>query len=159
MPMKQGSKQPNSGPPDGRRRAIEFRIISAQDLKDVRLVGRMKTYAVAYVDSEHTARTRVDEKNGANPIWNESLTVSAAEDRLKDSLAYLTIDIFSQGPIRDTLVGTVRILLSDALKGGETANPIRCLSSWVRLPCGDVQGILNVWVPINGQFSRNRGSE
>lgn len=142
------------------RRSIELRIISAQDLKDVKLIGRMKTYAVAYVDPEHKVRTRVDEKGGVNPVWNDLLTVSVAEGRLKGTLTCLNVEIFSQSHIRhDKLVGTVRILLSDVLKGGEKRNPIHCLAYWVRLPSGDPHGILNVWIPPTGKFLRYKISE
>lgn len=144
-----------------KRRTIELRIISAQDLKKPRLLGRMRTYAVAYVDEEHKVRTSVDEKGGQNPVWNDVLTVSVAERQLRrESLACLTVDIFCQGGrivfARDKLVGTVRIFLADVLKEGPAHNPIHCLAFWIRLPSGEPHGILNVWIPPTGKFLRRQ---
>lgn len=145
-----------------RRRAIELRIISAQDLKKARLqLGRMRTYAVAYVEEEHKARTSVDERGGQNPVWNDVLTISVLERQLrKDSLACLNVDIFSCAGkllfMRDKLVGSVRIFLTDVLKEGAAHNPIHCLAFWIRLPSGEPHGILNVWIPPSGKFLRRQ---
>ena len=172
-----GGDQEGGGGEGEKRRNIEVRLISAQDLKRSkleRLPGhRMRTYAVAYVDADHKAQTRVDEKGGqANPVWNEVLTISVAEAALRhDSLACLTVDIFSRRPrggvggiMGDRLVGTVRIFLSDVVKLDapphhdgvqfDVMNPIRCMAFWIRLPSGDPHGILNVWIPPTGRFLR-----
>ena len=165
-----------------RRREIEVRVISAQDLKrsccrlGSLIAGRrkMRTYAVAYVDPEHKARTRTDDKGGqSDPVWNQVLTVSVPESALRhDSLSCLTIDIFSEAAaspssstfwLSDRLVGTARIFLSDFVKldkeldacdahAVHNVNPIRCMAFWVRLPSGDPHGILNVWIPPTGRF-------
>lgn len=132
----------------------------------------MRAYAVAYVDGEEEdkmkARTSVDERGGENPVWNDVLTLSVREAQLrKDSLACLTVDIYSRGGRLalfrrgDRLVGSVRIFLSDVVKQAEEGaspttfyNPIQCLAFWVRLPSGEPHGILNVWIPPSGQFLR-----
>ncbi|MCO5590927.1 hypothetical protein L7F22_044903 [Adiantum nelumboides] len=155
-----------------KRRSIKVRIISAQDLKKARLqFGRMRAYAVAYVadeeDSNSTmaARTRVDERGGQNPVWNDVITLSVREARLQeDSLACLTVDIYSLGGRlglfrrADRLVGSARVFLSDIVKQQvgkeEGANPIQCLAFWVRLPSGEPHGILNIWIPPSGEFLR-----
>ena len=84
------------------RRTIEFRIISAQELKkkvwhNLTMVGRMCTVAEAYVDadsphnknnnknknkkSRSRSRTRVDRCGGRNPVWNEM--ASRSQNRLR----------------------------------------------------------------------------
>lgn len=146
-----------------KQRAIEVRIISAQDLEDVRLIGKMRCYAVVYIDPEHKAYTRIDEHGGRNPFWNQLLVLQADEELLSHNLAAVNVDIYARGHIRsDKLVGTSRILLSQVLKGGDAANiydnPVDCLSVLVRRPSGRPQGILNIWIPPAGKFLVRRSS-
>ena len=163
------------------RRTIEFRIISAQELKkkvwhNLTMVGRMCTVAEAYVDadsphnknnnknknkkSRSRSRTRVDRCGGRNPVWNEVLRLSVRPEQLhRGSLTCLTIDVFCEGLLAHALLGSARIFLSDFVREEEGArhlcyNPIHCQAFWIRGPCGDPHGILNVWIPPSGRFLR-----
>ncbi|KAG6419317.1 hypothetical protein SASPL_121534 [Salvia splendens] len=80
-------------------REIEVLIYSAEDLKNVKHIRKMRAFAEVYVErGVHVARTRVDEQGGG------------------------------------------RVLLCDALKGGDAAepvdNPIQCLTVQVWRPHG-----------------------
>lgn len=144
-------------------RAIEVRVLSAQDLEDVRLFGKMRCYAVAYIDPEYKASTRIDEDGGINPIWNQLLVLQADDELLSNSLAAVNVDIYARGHIRrDKLVGTSRILISQVVKGGDANNlydnPIGCTPVLVRRPSGRPQGILNIWIPPAGKFLMSQSS-
>nr|ABK24127.1 unknown [Picea sitchensis] len=135
---REGQRQP-------KKRAIEVRIISAQDLEDVKLIGKMRCYAVLYIDPEHKASTRIDENGGINPFWNELLVLQADDELLSQNMAAVNVDIYARGHMRDKLVGTSRILISQVLKGGDAANLYD-------------NPILNIWIPPAGKFLLRRSS-
>ena len=145
-------------------REIEVLIISAQDLKNVKHVFKMRAYAVVYVEKDvHVAKTHIDEKGGVNPTWNEVVKVRFHEDLPeKNVMAALNIDIYAHGHVREKLVGSARVLLCDVLKGGDASepsdNPIQCLTVQVWRDDGTPQGLLNLWVPPTGKFLIRRES-
>eukprot|EP01018_Ginkgo_biloba_P026087 Gb_09311 [translate_table: standard] len=156
--MKRGRKVES----EPKTRHIEVRIISAEDLEDVKRFGKMRTYAVAFIDPDHKATTNIDEEGGINPTWNQKLVLQADDELLSQTLAAINVDIYAHGHIREKLVGTARILISEVLKGGNPAdpsdNPIQCIAVQVRRPSGRPQGILNLWVPPTGRFLLHRAS-
>eukprot|EP01018_Ginkgo_biloba_P026089 Gb_09308 [translate_table: standard] len=87
----------------------EVRIISAQDLEDMKRFGKMRTYAVAYIESDHKAPTNIDEEGGINPSWNQKLVLQADGELLSQTLAAINVDTYAHGHMRDKLVGTARI--------------------------------------------------
>ncbi|GMI91646.1 hypothetical protein like AT1G04540 [Hibiscus trionum] len=129
--------------PGDQLREIEVLIISAQDLKNVKHLTKMKAYAEVYVEKNvHVAKTHVDEHGGTNPTWNEVVKVKFhAKLAENDVLAALNVDIYAHGHVREKPVGSARVLLCDVLKGGDASepadNPIQCLTvqvwrSWGR---------------------------
>ncbi|KAL5997516.1 hypothetical protein ACLOJK_008446 [Asimina triloba] len=165
-PATAGEKKKKKLKMEDRFREIEVLIISAQDLKNVKHLTKMRTYAAVYVDSDHVSKTRVDEEGGVNPTWNEKLTVRFKEregEEEEDVMRALNVDIYAEGHVREKAVGTARVLLCDVLKGGDAAepadNPIQCLTLQVRRPnSGRPQGLLNLWVPPTGKFLIRRES-
>ncbi|KAH9326701.1 hypothetical protein KI387_006879 [Taxus chinensis] len=141
------------------KREIELRIISADDLEDVKRFSKMKCYAEAYIDPNHKATTPVDEDGGTNPVWNHKMLLQADDSLLSDVLAAIKVDIYARGHLRDKLVGNSRILISQILKGDDSnpnPNPINCVAVQVWRPAGHPQGILNVWIPPAGKFLLRR---
>lgn len=151
-------------PATGGEREIEVLIISAQDLKNVKHISKMRPYAEVYVEKDHhVARTRVDDLGGANPTWNEVVKVKFHEHLLEsDVLAAINVDIYAHGHLREKPVGSARVLLCDVLKEGDASepadNPIQCMTVQVWRPSGTPQGLLNLWVPPTGRFLLRRES-
>ncbi|MCE3051795.1 hypothetical protein HAX54_050814 [Datura stramonium] len=155
-------------PPEERLREIEVLIYSAEDLKNVKHLTKMRTYAEVYVERDvHVAKTKVAEHHGrgdddgTNPIWNQVVKVKFHKELPEnDIMTALNVDIYAHGHIREKPVGSARVLLSDVLKGrgGETSteplenNPIQFLTVLVWRPSGRPQGLLNLWVPPTGRF-------
>ena len=145
-------------------REIEVLIISATNLKNVKHVTRVRPYAEVYVDKHiDVVRTRVDEHGGTNPTWNEVLKVKFPEGLPeKDVRAALNVDIYAHGHVREKPVGSARVLLCDALKGGDAAepqdNPIQCMTVQVWRDSGRPQGLLHLWIPPTGKFLMRRES-
>ncbi|XVF25492.1 hypothetical protein REPUB_Repub13aG0217100 [Reevesia pubescens] len=96
---------------------IEVLIISAQDLKNMQHMTKMKSYAVVYVEKDHVTNTHVDEHGGTNPTWNEVVKVKFhAKLAENDVLAALNVDIYAHGHVREKPVGSARVLVCDVLK-------------------------------------------
>ncbi|KAK8551416.1 hypothetical protein V6N13_119883 [Hibiscus sabdariffa] len=150
--------------PEDQIREIEVLIISAQDLKNVKHLTKMKAYAAVYVEKEvHVAKTHVDEHGGTNPTWNEVVKVKFhAKLAENDVMAAVNVDIYAHGHVREKPVGSARVLLCDVLKGGDASepadNPIQCLTVQVWRGSGRPQGLLNLWVPPTGRFLMRRES-
>ncbi|KAG4199475.1 hypothetical protein ERO13_A05G149500v2 [Gossypium hirsutum] len=145
-------------------REIEVLIISAQDLKNVKHLTKMRAYAVVYVEKDfHMVKTQVDEHGGTNPTWNQVVMVKFhAKLAEKDVLAAVNVDIYAHGHVREKPAGSARVLLCDVLKGGDASdpvdNPIQCLTVQVWRSSGRPQGLLNLWVPPTGRFLMRRES-
>lgn len=136
---------------------IEVMVISAQDLKNVKHLTKLRTYAVVYVEKDfHKEKTHVDEEGGANPKWNEVLKV-----KFHDVTAALNIDIYAHGHIREKVVGSARVMLSDVLKDQdvhetelmEEEDPTRCVTVPIWRASGKPAGYLKLWVPPTGKVT------
>ncbi|KAK9267444.1 hypothetical protein L1049_009870 [Liquidambar formosana] len=161
--MSHASEFQRRKPQADRLREIEVLIISAQNLKNVKHLTKMRTYAVVYVEKDHVAETHVDEHGGVNPTWNETVKVSFPEKLPEtDVMAALNVDIYAHGHVREKPVGSARVLLCDVLKGGDASepsdNPIQCMTVQVWRESGRPQGLLNLWVPPTGKFLIRRES-
>ncbi|KAH7331425.1 hypothetical protein KP509_20G032300 [Ceratopteris richardii] len=115
-------------------------VISAEDLKDVRHLERMQTYAVVRIDSggqldaSPEFETRVDEVGGCNPVWNEEFFLTFSQKSSKS----LIIEILSEGLLGSKPVGKVEIPLDGLKEGGD----FKYINKKVTLPNGDHQGKL-----------------
>jgi Ca2+-dependent lipid-binding protein len=90
-------------------------VMSAQDLKNVRLSGRaMSPYAEVWIrNSEATkVKTGVDRHGGINPSWNYVMRLPCEEELFRNGDA-LMIALRNWGLFCNTLIGTVTIPLSD----------------------------------------------
>ncbi|KAE8655322.1 putative leucine-rich repeat transmembrane protein kinase [Hibiscus syriacus] len=150
--------------PEDQLREIEVLIISAQDLKNVKHLTKMKAYAVVYVEKDvHVTKTHIDEHGRTNPTWNEVVKVKFhAKLAENDVLAAVNVDICAHGHVREKPVGSARVLLCNVLKRGDASepadNPIRRLTVQVWRSSVRPQGLLNLWVPPTGRFLMRRES-
>ncbi|KAL9296818.1 hypothetical protein ACSQ67_022714 [Phaseolus vulgaris] len=92
---------------------LEVNIISAQDLAPVS--KSIKAYAVAWLDPERKLTTQIDHDGHNNPTWNEKFVFRIDEDFLYADDSVVMIEIYASTWLRDILVGTVGVLLSNLL--------------------------------------------
>ena len=125
---------------------LELNIISAQDLKEINLFGRMQTYGVAWINFEDKLTTQIDRIGGANPTWNDKLIFRVEERFLHSETSALMVEIYCVGYLRDTLVGSVRVLISNFLKGygSKDFTGMSFSAVQIRRSSGRPQGILNL---------------
>lgn len=127
-------------------RTLELNVISAQNLKKVKKFGEQCCYAVAYIRSREKKSSRVDKDGGLNPTWNAKLMLNCDEKLLQRGGKCITVEIYSHGTFRNTLVGSSRISLFEIGKQVAAAAPPKLLSFDVLRPSGTVRGVLNVSV-------------
>ncbi|KAJ8531504.1 hypothetical protein K7X08_026938 [Anisodus acutangulus] len=130
---------------------LEINVISAQDLEP--LSKKMKTYAVAWVHPTRKLATGVDVEGGNNPTWNDKFVFRVDEEFLRQDNSAVHIEIYSVHWFRDTLVGTVRVLVGNLIPPIRTHHRthhvgMRFIALQVRRPSGRPQGILNIGVAL-----------
>ena len=92
---------------------LEINVISAQDLEPVS--KKMKTYATAWVNSSRKLSSRVDSGGHVNPTWNDKFVFRVDEDFLRQDTSAVQIEIHAVHWFKDTLVGTVRVLVGNLI--------------------------------------------
>ncbi|KAL9296819.1 hypothetical protein ACSQ67_022715 [Phaseolus vulgaris] len=117
----------------------EVNIISAQDLalfpnpsKPMRLHG---------LTTERKLTTQIDPDGHNNPSWNEKFVFRIDEDFLYADDSVVMIEIYASTWLRDILVGTVGVLLSNLLpRSINRTSKIRFIALQVRRPSGHPRG-------------------
>ena len=79
----------------------------------------MQTYVLAWVDSANKLRTQVDRVGVENPTWNNKFIFRFSSDFLACDTSVVAIEIYAVRVIRDHLIGTVRILISNSLPAAD----------------------------------------
>jgi len=132
---------------------LEINIISAQDLEPVS--KKMKTYAVAWVNHHRKLSSHVDSEGNANPTWNDKFVFRVDEEFLRRDTSAVMIEVYAAHWFRDTLVGTVRILVGNLIpprthphRRRQPFGGMRFVALQVRRPSGRPQGILNIGVAL-----------
>ncbi|KAJ8549042.1 hypothetical protein K7X08_032749 [Anisodus acutangulus] len=113
----------------------------------------MKTYAAAWVHPTRKLATGVDVEGGNNPTWNDKFVFRVDEEFLRQDNSAVHIEIYSVHWFRDSLVGTVRVLVGNLIPPIRTHHRthhvgIRFVALQVRRPSGRPQGILNIGVAL-----------
>lgn len=132
---------------------LELNLISAQDLKRMHLFGmkEMQTYCVVWTNPEKKLTTQIDRTGGANPTWNDKVIFRVEDRFMRSETSAVMVEIYCVGCLRDKLVGSVRVLLSNVLKGYGTTDfsGMSFSAQHVRRPSGrPPQGILNLGIMI-----------
>lgn len=131
---------------------LEINVISAQDLAPVS--KQLRTYVVAWVHPDDKLTTRVDHDGHTNPTWNYKLLFRVDDNHLYSDTSSITIEIYNMAWLRDTPVGTTKILIKHLIPPSSTRSrrkdpPVRHLFALqISRPSGQVQGILNLGVNL-----------
>ena len=104
---------------------LEFVIQSAQGLKYVNHLKKMKPYAVVFIRNHNNIlhsserKTSVDSEGGLNPTWNFNvkftIDLAIAPENHLDLVVKLKSRSKAHG-LRDKDIGEVRVLISELLK-------------------------------------------
>ncbi|CAL5368662.1 unnamed protein product [Camellia sinensis] len=75
----------------------------------------MKTYTIVWLTPDHKRATRVDSNGNANPTWNDKFVFKVNNNLLTSDTTAVIVEIYIVSWIRDNLVGTVRVLITNLL--------------------------------------------
>ncbi|KAL1543869.1 protein SRC2 [Salvia divinorum] len=90
---------------------FEITVVSAENLPDIRRLGRMKVYAVVSLNREYETmrETTVDKYGNTNPRWNFPFVYSFNGSYLRQPGLDVVVDLFCERTLGDKLVGQVII--------------------------------------------------
>ena len=98
----------------GQWKELEVTVLSAQDLKNVKMTGgTMNPYCVAWVYPHTKVAGAVNNGGGVNPTWNSTIKVSVEESLIEQGTASLTIEIYNHGRFSNKFIGSAIVPLSD----------------------------------------------
>uniref|UniRef100_M4ES78 C2 domain-containing protein n=1 Tax=Brassica campestris TaxID=3711 RepID=M4ES78_BRACM len=127
-------------------RPLDLTIISAEDLKDIQLIGKQDLYAVVSIngDARTKQKTKVDKDCGTKPKWKHQMKLTVDDAAARENRLTLVIEIVADRPIAgDKPVGEVSVpvkeLLDQDKDGGEEEKTVTYA---VRLPNGKAKGSL-----------------
>ncbi|GMP87747.1 hypothetical protein CsSME_00039993 [Camellia sinensis var. sinensis] len=123
--------------------------LSATELVDIRLFGRMKVYAVVSIsggpptgyNTEFT--THVDMEGNNNPKWNTVMDFRLHDPSLRNNLLYLNFNFHCRRTLGDKFIGQVSVPINPLLamiSGNRTA------SQAVRYPVTTLSGEMHGFV-------------
>ncbi|XP_031485592.1 uncharacterized protein LOC116254358 [Nymphaea colorata] len=122
---------------------LEINIISGQGLHPQ--TRPMSTYAVVWIRPDRKLCTRVDSDNHTSPQWNDKFIFRVDESFLRSETSAIMVEIYCIRWFRDTLIGTVRVLVENLLpRKGYGGSSMKFTALQVRRPSGRPQGILNL---------------
>ncbi|XP_015875518.1 uncharacterized protein LOC107412287 [Ziziphus jujuba] len=128
---------------------LEINMISAQDLSAVS--KSMRTFAVAWLNPNRKLTTRVDQNGHKSPTWNEKFVFRVDTQFLDDENSTLTIEIYESAWLRDIMIGSVTVMISDLVPAAirsQRNSKMRYVALQIRRPSGRPKGILNVGVTL-----------
>ncbi|XP_038695750.1 uncharacterized protein LOC119992969 isoform X2 [Tripterygium wilfordii] len=114
----------------------------------------MRTYAVVWVHPERKLTTRVDQSGYFNPTWNEKFVFRVDNVFLDDKESSIMVEIYAVAWLRDVLIGSVRVLISN-LFDSDLGSNMRFTALQVRRPSGRPQGIINMGVALLNSTMRS----
>ncbi|XP_057793063.1 protein SRC2 homolog [Salvia miltiorrhiza] len=102
-------------------RRLELTIVGAENLPDIRRLGRMKVYAVVSVDG-CTGATNTDRDGETNPTWDFPFVYNISEAHLRRAGLDAVVDLYCETTLAgDKLVGRVVIPVKTLFDKGITS--------------------------------------
>lgn len=121
----------------GTLRELEVTVLSAQDLKNVKLTGgSMNPYCVAWVYPHMKVAGAVNNGGGVNPTWNSTIKLQVEESLIEQGNANVTVEIYNHGKFSNKFIGSTVIPFSD-LKSTQSRGAAHQVSFHVKIFLGD----------------------
>ncbi|KAL0358940.1 UNVERIFIED_CONTAM: hypothetical protein Sangu_0743400 [Sesamum angustifolium] len=129
------------------RYELEVTIISAEDLKNVNWRhGKLKPYAVVWLDPSNKSSTRADEEGDASPYWNDNLLIPF-NSLIDDSTLYVEVVHANVAEGTKQLIGSAKLALRDIAEDVGLGN-VAERKLELKRPSGRPQGKLQIKVTV-----------
>lgn len=126
-------------------RPLDLTLISAEDLKDIQLIGKQDLYAVVSIngDARTKQKTKVDKDCGTKPKWKHQMKLTVDDAAARENRLTLVIEIVADRPIAgDKPVGEVSVPVKELLDQNKAGDEEKTVTYAVRLPNGKAKGSL-----------------
>lgn len=126
-------------------RSLDLTIISAEDLKDIQLIGKQDLYAVVSIngDARTKQKTKVDKDCGTKPKWKHQMKLTVDDAAARENRLTLVFEIVADRPIAgDKPVGEVSVPVKELLDQNKSGDEEKTVTYAVRLPNGKAKGSL-----------------
>ncbi|KAI3694910.1 hypothetical protein L1987_77893 [Smallanthus sonchifolius] len=125
-------------------RKLELTINSANDLREVRRVFKMKVYAKVFIggNNEMEKRTPVDNHGQTNPAWNYAMKYSISEQWLEHHGTMLVVKLYCKRKLGDRYIGEVHQSLKQLYDYASPLGGSAVVWFPVQMGCAESQGHL-----------------
>ncbi|XP_057549713.1 protein SRC2-like [Amaranthus tricolor] len=142
-------------------KTLEITLISAKDLKNVNLIGKMDPYVVVHISDEpkNKQKTPVHQDGGINPSWNYTMRFTFDDSTATKPGKYLIMTLKHEQTFgSDKDLGEVLVPLKELLDGFKDPNSSQFVTYQVkRVSSGKPQGELKLSYKIM-DMNQNLGS-
>ncbi|KAG6522881.1 protein SRC2-like [Zingiber officinale] len=128
-------------------RTLELMLISAKQLKNVNVFGKMDVYVVVSIVGQPRSaqRTHTDKKGGKKPSWNATLRFFIPVDLAASCSLVLHVALRSERFFGDRKIGYVQIPVKELLREGGDKDSAQFCSYQIRRPnSGKLKGVINL---------------
>ncbi|KAJ9554688.1 hypothetical protein OSB04_009302 [Centaurea solstitialis] len=99
-------------------RILDLTLISAKELKNVSLAGKMDVYAVVSISgTTQKFKTTVGKDGGPNPTWNFPMKFTVEEAAVVNNCLTLVVKIKAAGMFVNRQLGQVQLPIKDLMEG------------------------------------------
>ncbi|KAK9070778.1 hypothetical protein SSX86_011180 [Deinandra increscens subsp. villosa] len=125
-------------------RKLELTINSANGLRQVRRIFKMKVYAKVFIggNQEMEKRTPVDKHGQTNPAWNYTMKYSISEQWLQHHGTMLVIKLYCKRKLGDRYIGEVHQSLKQLYDYAYPLGGSAVVCFPVKMGCVDSEGQL-----------------
>ncbi|KAF2589079.1 hypothetical protein F2Q70_00039835 [Brassica cretica] len=146
-------------------RPLDLTIISAEDLKDIQLIGKQDLYAVVSLnnDARTKQKTKVDKDCGTKPKWKHQMKLTVDDTAARENHLTLVIQIVADRPIAgDKPVGEVSVPLKELLDQNNKEGDVeeeKTVTYAVKLPNGKTKGSLKFSFKFGEKYTFGSSSD
>ncbi|KZV33045.1 hypothetical protein F511_03311 [Dorcoceras hygrometricum] len=126
-------------------RKFEITLISAQDLENVRRLGKMKVYARVSIGSgnpEAEKWTPPDRHGESNPVWNFTMKYTICESMIQHYNTMLVIKLYCKRKLGDRYIGEMHAPMKQLFHDTKTAGGSSIMTFFVQKGCMNSQGLI-----------------
>ncbi|VVA90573.1 unnamed protein product [Arabis nemorensis] len=142
-------------------RTLDLTIISAEDLKDIQLIGKQDLYAVVSIngDARTKQKTKVDKDCGTKPKWKHQMKLTVDDTAARENRLTLVFEIVADRPIAgDKPVGEVSVPVKELLDQNKSGDEEKTVTYAVRLPNGKAKGSLKFSFKFGDKYTYGSSS-
>ncbi|XP_010549744.1 PREDICTED: protein SRC2 homolog [Tarenaya hassleriana] len=138
-------------------RPLDLTIISAEDLKDIQMIGKQDVYAVVSIngDARTKQKTPVDKDCGTKPKWKHHVKLTVDDTAARENRLTLVFQIIADRPIAgDKVIGEVSVPVKELLdQNSKSGDEEKTVTYAVRLPNGKAKGSLKFSFKFGEKFT------